>query len=58
MSSLLNRLLGRKDAVTVDARRIYSKLMAQSRNPEFFGKGKVTDNYDGRIDLLLSLIHI
>lgn len=52
MSSLLNRLLGRKDAVTVDARRIYSKLMAQSRNPEFFGKGKVTDNYDGRIDLL------
>ena len=52
MSGLLNRLLGRKDAVNEDARRIYSKLMTQSRNPEFFGEGKVADNYDGRIDLL------
>jgi len=52
MSGLLSRLLGRRDAVNEDARRIYLKLMTQSRNPEFFGEGKVADNYDGRIDLL------
>ena len=49
---LLKRLFGRKDAAKTDARRIYAKLMAQSRLPEFYGEGRFTDSYDGRIDVL------
>lgn len=52
MIKMLKRLLGREDAATTDARRIYAKLMAQSRNPEFYGEGRFADNYDGRIDVL------
>jgi cytochrome b pre-mRNA-processing protein 3 len=52
----LKRLFGREDAATVDARRIYTKLMAQSRSPEFYGDGRFSDNYDGRIDVLT--VHI
>ncbi|MEP4051623.1 MAG: ubiquinol-cytochrome C chaperone family protein [Litorimonas sp.] len=48
----LNRLFGRDDAATKDARRIYTKLMAQSRLPEFYADGGFTDSYDGRIDVL------
>ncbi len=48
----LNRLFGREDAATTDARRIYVKLMAQSRRPEFYGEGRYADSYDGRIDVL------
>ena len=48
----LHRLFGRKDAATTDARRIYVKVMAQSRSPEFYGAGRFADNYDGRIDVL------
>lgn len=48
----LNRLFGREDAATRDARRIYAKLMAQSRTPEFYGEGWFADSYDGRIDVL------
>ncbi len=48
----LNKLLGREDAVTLDARRIYGKLMVQSRMPEFYAKGRFSDDYDGRIDVL------
>jgi len=48
----LKRLFGREDAATTDARRIYAKLMAQSRTPEFYGEGRFADNYDGRIDVL------
>lgn len=48
----LKRLFGREDAATTDARRIYAKLMAQSRRSEFFGEGRFADNYDGRIDVL------
>lgn len=49
---ILKRLFGREDAATVDARRIYAKLMAQSRVPEFYGTDRFADNYDGRIDVL------
>jgi cytochrome b pre-mRNA-processing protein 3 len=52
MMKLLNRLLGREDAATRDARRVYEKLMAQSRQPEFYGEGRFADSYDGRIDVL------
>ena len=48
----LSRIFRRDDAAVTDARRIYSKLMAQSRVPDFYGKGRFADNYDGRIDLL------
>jgi len=46
------KLFGREDAATVDARRIYAKLMRQSRDPEFYGEGRFNDDYDGRIDVL------
>ena len=48
----LKRLFGREDAAVTDARRIYAKLMTQSRSPEFYGEGRYEDNYDGRIDVL------
>ena len=52
MAGLFKRILGKGDVALEDAKVIYSKLMAQSRSPEFYGEGKVPDNYDGRIDLL------
>ncbi len=36
----------------ISAAKLYSACLAQSRTPAFYGPGKVTDNYDGRIDLL------
>jgi len=48
----LKTLFGRDDAAVSDARRIYTALMAQSRQTVFFGEGRFTDNYDGRIDVL------
>lgn len=52
MVGFISRLLGKRDTALDDAKIIYSKLMVQSRNPDFYGEGKVPDNYDGRIDLL------
>jgi len=52
MSGILSRIFGKKDVALEDARRIYSKLIVQARQPEFYGEGKVADTYDGRIDLL------
>lgn len=48
----LSKLLGREDTARKDANRIYSAMMVQARQPEFYGENKVPDNYDGRIDLL------
>jgi len=48
----LSSLFGKEDALTRDARRLYSKLMAQSRSPWFYGPERVADSYDGRIDVL------
>lgn len=48
----LSQLFGRDKALTRDARRIYDSLMGQSRLAGFYGTGRVTDNYDGRIDVL------
>ncbi|MEP1229670.1 MAG: ubiquinol-cytochrome C chaperone family protein [Litorimonas sp.] len=48
----LSKILGGQSAAKRDARRIYISLMTQSRRPEFYGTGRVSDNYDGRIDVL------
>lgn len=52
MTSLFSKLFGRRDAALDDAGLIYNQLMIQARQTEFYGEGKVTDSYDGRIDLL------
>ncbi len=49
---LLARIFGRATPQLRDAEGIYAKLMTQSRHPAFFGNGKITDSYDGRIELL------
>jgi len=53
---ILDKLFGRQDAAKTDARRIYTKLMSQSRHPNFYGEARMPDNYDGRIDILT--VHI
>jgi len=50
--SFLSQLFGKKDAAQRDARRIYSLVMQQSREPVFYGPDRFPDNYDGRIDVL------
>lgn len=49
---LFSKIFGREDAATRDARRIYDKVMAQARQPFFYGSARVADSYDGRIDVL------
>lgn len=49
---LLSKFFTRKSPQLRDAEAIYAKLLAQSRNPRFYGPGRVADNYDGRIDFL------
>ena len=49
---ILSRILGKERPAFEDGRRIYQSLMAQSRNPAFFGDDKVKDSYAGRIDVL------
>lgn len=49
---LLSKLFGTQDALTKDAQRIYRFVMVQSRKAVFYGTGRVSDNYDGRIDVL------
>jgi cytochrome b pre-mRNA-processing protein 3 len=44
--------MGRELPERRDARRIYFRLLEQSRSAEFFGPGRFSDNYDGRIDLI------
>lgn len=48
----LSKLLRRGDAARADALRLYSTAMKQARQPEFYGPGRIADNYDGRIDVL------
>lgn len=49
---LFDRLMGRDLPERRDARRIYFHLLAQSRDPAFFGAGRFADDYDGRIDVI------
>jgi len=48
----LSKIFGTQNAARRDARRIYLSLMEQSRQIEFYGTGRIFDNYDGRIDVL------
>lgn len=47
-----SKIFSRKSAAKIDAQRIYDEMMMRSRQPEFYGEGRVADNYDGRIDVL------
>ncbi|MGJ8559648.1 MAG: ubiquinol-cytochrome C chaperone family protein [Litorimonas sp.] len=49
---LFDRLMGRNLPERRDARRIYLRLMAQARTPELFGRGRIADDFDGRIDMI------
>lgn len=49
---LFDKLMGRNLPERKDARAIYFRLLKQARNPAFFGKGRVADSYDGRIDMV------
>lgn len=49
---LFDKLMGRDLPERRDARGIYFRLLEQSRDPAFFGAGKVADDYDGRISLI------
>lgn len=48
---MFKRLFKRRDE-DVSAAQLYTACLKQSRQPEFFGQGRVVDSYDGRIDLL------
>lgn len=49
---LFDRLMGRELPERRDARRIYFRILEQSRDPVFYGDGKFADDYDGRIDMI------
>ena len=49
---LLTRLFGRDKNAARDSEMLYQSLLAQSRQPEFFGKDRQPDSYEGRIDVL------
>ena len=49
---ILSQIFGKPDALQIDAQRLYRSLMQQSRRATFYGKGRIIDNYDGRIDVL------
>ncbi|GLQ19129.1 ubiquinol-cytochrome C chaperone family protein [Algimonas porphyrae] len=49
---LFGRLMGRDLPERRDARRIYFRLLEQSRDTDFYGHGKLEDTYDGRIDAI------
>jgi len=47
-----SKILRKDDPLKTDGRRLYSKLMAQSRQTPFFGDCRFPDSYDGRVDAL------
>lgn len=49
---LFDRLMGRNLPERRDARRIYVWLMEQARTPSFYGDGRFSDDFDGRIDMI------
>ena len=49
---LFDKLMGRDLPERRDARKIYFRLLEQSRQPALFGKGRFTDDFDGRIDVI------
>lgn len=49
---ILSRFRGKMRSDVRDASRVYDRLMAQSRNPVFFGDERMPDSYDGRVEIL------
>ena len=49
---LFDTLMGRDLPERRDGRRIYFRLLEQSRTKDFFGDGRFADDYDGRIDVI------
>ena len=49
---LFDRIMGRNLPERRDARELYFAVLRQSRDPAFFGMGRMPDDYDGRIDLI------
>ncbi len=52
MLKFFSRLKSKERPQTRDARRLYQKLMAQSRQPVFYGQAGLEDSYDGRMEWL------
>lgn len=52
MMGFLSRFTGGRPAQIEDAELIYQALMRKSRQKRFFGEGRITDDYDGRVDFL------
>ena len=52
MLKFLSRIKKAPRQEIVDARRVYQKVMQQSRNPAFYGSGLAPDSYDGRMEVL------
>lgn len=52
MLKFLSRLASRERPERTDAKRIYAKVMKQSRNPVFYGDNLVEDTTDGRMEWL------
>lgn len=49
---ILQRIFGGKSTEKDAAKNLYDRIMRQARNPEFFGPGRMPDNYDGRLEVL------
>ena len=47
-----SKIFKKDDPLKTDGRRLYNKLMAQSRQTRFYGEGRFPDTYDGRVDVL------
>jgi len=52
MLKFFSRLGGQKRPEIIDAGLVYQKIMQQSRNPVFYQPGLVSDNTDGRMEVL------
>ena len=52
MLKILSRITGSHRAEIKDAKRIYKKLMLQSRKPDFYGENLCADSTDGRMEIL------
>jgi len=52
MLKILSRITGSHRAEIKDAKRIYKKIMQQSRKPEFYGEDLCVDSTDGRMEIL------
>ena len=52
MLKILSRITGSHRAEIKDAKRIYKKVMIQSRKTEFYGENLCADTTDGRMEIL------